>query len=112
VLRLEFGTDEYPTLYVHELMQRWAPYTSVALDVFVLDGLPLPLTVAVRYEGSVGTSAYHELTLAPGANNLVIPRAKFVPDDATALRVDDLLIYTTQEHAGRAILLGSIRMEY
>jgi len=112
VLRLEFGADEYPTLYVNELMQRWAPFNTLVLDVFVLDGQPLPLTVAVRYEGSVGTSAYYESTLRPGANNLLIPRAKFIPDDATALRVDDLLIYTTREHAGRAILVGTIRMEY
>lgn len=111
VLRLEFGTSEYPTLYVNELMQRWAPFSALALDVFVLDGQALPLTVAVQYEGSHGTSAYHEMTLVAGENQLVIPRAEFVPDEATALRVRDLLIYTTREHAGRAVLLGTIRMQ-
>ncbi len=111
VLRLEFGTSDYPTLYINELMQRWAPFDRLALDVFVLGAQPLPLTVAVQYEGSSGTSAYQESTLVPGANRVRIPRVKFLSDDATALRVRDLLIYTTEEHAGRAILLGSIRME-
>ncbi len=111
VLRLEFGASEYPTLYVSELMQRWALYEELAVDVFVLDGKPLPLTLAVRYEGSDGTSAYYESMLVPGENLLRIPRVKFLPDEATALRVEDLLVYTTAEHAGRAVLIGAIRMQ-
>lgn len=111
VLRLEFGASEYPTLYVSELMQRWASYDELAVDVFALDGEPLPLTLAVRYEGSYGTSAYYESMLVPGENLLRIPRSKFLPDEATALRVEDLLVYTTAEHAGRAVLIGAIRMQ-
>lgn len=107
VLRLTFGDEEYPTLYVRELLQRWASYQTLALDVFVLGDAPLPLTVAVQYEGSAGTSAYHEVNCVPGANKLSIARDQFVPDEATGLRVRDLLIYTTAEHAGRSVLLGA-----
>lgn len=108
VLRLTFGEHEYPTLYVSELMQRWATYSELAVDVFVLGDNPLPLTIGVRYEGSWGTSAYEEVSLVPGANALRIPRERFVPDEATGLRVRDLLIYTTADFAGRSLLLGSV----
>jgi len=106
ILRLTFGESEYPTLYLKEVMQHWAPYSELVLDVFVLGDDPLALTVGVRYEGSVGTSAYFEKTLPKGASRWTIPRNKFVPDGATGLRVRDVLIYTTSGYAGRGVLLG------
>lgn len=108
VLRLTFGTNEYPTLYVNELMQLWAPYVELGVDVFVLGDDPLVLTIAVQYEGSWGTSAYHEVSLQPGANALSIPRERFLPDEATALKVRDLLFYTTDQFSGRSLMLGSV----
>jgi len=106
ILRLTFGANEYPTLYIKEVMQRWAPYSELVLDVFVLGDEPLLLTIGVQYEGSAGTSAYAEKELPAGASRWIVPRDKFVPDEATGLRVRDVLIYTTEDHAGRAILLG------
>ena len=111
VLRLQFGEQEYPTLYINESLQRWVPHEELAIDVFVLDNEPLPLTVAVQYEGSAGTSAYVEQELQPGENRWRIDRSRLVPDEATGLRVRDVLIYTTRQNAGRAVLLGGVWLQ-
>ena len=92
-------------------MQVWAPYAQLVVDVFVLDEEPLPLTVGVQYEGSVGTSDYVEKTLTEGPNRWVIPRSELVPDGATGLRVREVLIYTRSDHARRSILLGRIFLQ-
>jgi len=110
VLEITFGAEEYPTLYVRELLQRWAAFDEVALDLFVAGSEPLPLTVAVQYEGDAGTSAFFETTVSAGPNELRIPRSTFVPDEATGLRVRELLIYTRGEHAGRTLMLGMLRL--
>ncbi len=110
VLRLTFGDSEYPTLYIREVMQRWAPYSELAIDLFVLGDAPLPLTLGVRYEGSEGTSAFFESVLAAGSNQWRIPRGRLVADQATALRVRDVLIYTTAEFSGRSLLLGKVEL--
>jgi len=111
LLSLTFGDSEYPTLYLMEVMQAWAPYSQLVLDVFVMGDDPLPLTVGVRYEGSDGTSNYVEKILPAGANRWVIERNQLVPDGATGLRVRDVLIYTTSDHARRSVLLGRLFLQ-
>jgi len=111
VLRLDFGDGEYPTFYISEVMQRWASYSELVLDVFVPGDEPLSLTVGVQYEGSDGTSAYVEEDLAAGAARWVIPRVKLVPDQATGLRIRDVLVYTTSDNAGRSILIGRMFLQ-
>lgn len=106
LLSLSFGDSEYPTLYIKEVMQLWAPYSELVLDVFVLGDDPLLLTVGVQYEGSDGTSDYVERELPAGPNRWVIPRNELVPDGATGLRVRTVLIYTKSDYARRPILLG------
>ncbi len=106
LLSLSFGDSEYPSVYLKEVMQIWVPYPQLVLDVFVLGEDPLALTVGVQYEGSVGTSNYVEKELPAGANRWVIPRNELVPDEATRLRVREVLVYTNSDHAGRSILLG------
>ena len=111
VLRLTFGDSEYPTLYINEVMQVWAPYRDVVFDLFVPGKKPLPLTLGVQYEGSEGTSAFSEGLLSPGPHRWVIPRSVFVPDGATGLRVRNVLVYTTADQAGRSVLLGRLFLQ-
>ncbi|MEM7220471.1 MAG: VanZ family protein [Pseudomonadota bacterium] len=112
VLRVAFGDDEYPTLYIDELLQNWRGYDSLVLDLFLPGGDPLRFVVGVRYEGASGTTAYFETELQPGATLLRVPRDRLVPDDAVNVRVDDLLLYSFgAQHAGRALLLADIYLE-
>lgn len=108
VIRVQFGDGEYPSLYVEDLYQHWHTYAALVLDLFVAGEEPIPLVAAVQYEGSAGTSAFFEFTAQPGANSIEVPRAELVPDNASGIKVRDLLVYTTSAHAGRSMLVGAI----
>jgi len=107
-LKVRFGDSEYPTLYIKHLGQHWHAYEQLVFELLVEGEESLPLVAAVQYEGSHAPNSRYNFVAPPGVNRVEVPRNRLVPDDATGIKIKDLLLYTTRDNAGRSIFVRAI----
>jgi VanZ family protein len=112
VLHITWSGAVWPGVHFVEPVERWGQYCDVVVDAYNLDENLQPLTVAVRHESTGGTSRYDSMDLAPGHNTLRVSVAKLASgDDGESVPIKHLMLYTTQLHAGKKILLGLVRLD-
>lgn len=112
VLAVTWADTRYPGITIAEVTGDWQEYQALVVEMLVPPGPPASLTVALGYRGRPGTSAYLRRDAGPGFHRLVYPLADFAPAVvAGQARVDRLILHTGQEHAGRRVVLGRVRLE-
>jgi hypothetical protein len=108
VLRIVFGTDAHPGVFLYEPIRDWSPYRTLVVTVFVPDSKPLRFDVSVRFFRKRAQNVHWPYNLAPGANTLRVPLdERFDPSRG----VSTLVLYTNAGASGRTLYLGDIHLE-
>ena len=109
VLAVTWNRDRWPGIHLAEPVENWAAYRWLMIDVYNIEETSQPLTVGVRHHLRGGTSRYLSLDLEPGHNRLQIELSALAKlDNGASATIRHVLIYTTDKHAGKQILLGRI----
>jgi hypothetical protein len=112
VLFAQWHDTRWPGLHLAEPVKNWQGYKTLVIEVFNLESQEQPLTVGVRHNRTSGTSRYQQQVLQPGPNELHFPLSELSYDNAGApAQIHHLMLYTTQAHANKRILLGNVRLE-
>jgi hypothetical protein len=108
VLRIVFGTDRNPGVFLYEPLRDWSPYRTLVVTAFVPDSEPLRFGVSVRFWKYRAKNAHWPYNLAPGANTLRVPLdERFDPSRG----VYALVLYSNVSASGRTLYLGDIHLE-
>ena len=111
MLELVWADERYPGLTLHEVVPDWQGFETLAVDVHLAEGPPLPLTAAVGHRGTEGTAAFQRRSVEPGARRVEYDlRRLLATPDGVPPRITKLILHTKQGHAGRRLLIGTVRL--
>lgn len=115
VLALRWRETTWPRVYLSETIRDWTQYKSIVIDAYNAESTPQPLTVAVHHLQLLGEelpTRYQVFSLQPGDNRLTAPIAKLAYiNNSNSFQIRHLMLNTTQQHAGKRVLLGQIWLE-
>lgn len=111
VTHIIWADKRWPGLHLSYPADDWSDYRNIVVEAYN-PGAAQPLTVAVRYRGHEGTSAFKTSDLTPGANQLRVSLDELLEQpDGSRARVVLIILHTTQPYAGQAIYLDRVYLE-
>jgi hypothetical protein len=111
VLEVVWAEERYPGIVLSEVVPRWDAFATLAVDVYLPPGTPMPLTAAVGHEGREGTAAHLRRIVQPGPQRLLYDLETLLATaDGAPPRISKLVLHTNRGNAGRRLLIAAVRL--